>query len=428
MKLFLSYSWAQKEEVDYLDNHLINSKMKIIRDIRDLDYLQNTKSFMKQIAECDVAVLVISDNYLKSKNCLFEVINLFNVDISKKKIVPILMDDVKISSPNDRLLYIKYWEEQIKKLNLAIKNNLDSMSFISNLTEELEIYEKIRSGLDQFFNFLVNLLYFKYSEIKKDKFYALTCELGIDKFVNDKKELKNSWYESIVGTIANIGLNDNYQSRVINIYKLLLSLSNGNNSDLRNMMIHLDYVCHDLASYFTKKTKSECGVSIRMFSFEGSDNEVKIQTLARDKLFDNYIKHPSSESLTTSIFENSDLQSVFEDFNKKKPFFISHDLSKESAFKSAELNPYLDFFKSSTKLQNFYRKANWPLPYLSMVASPIASKSRKEKALVGILTVYSNKTNVFKSEFDIQLINDIGNQLYFPFANLKRDRPQRKTK
>ncbi|MBP2660443.1 MAG: lipoprotein NlpI [Firmicutes bacterium] len=73
-KLFISYSWKNKNFVDELDYDFKKIGITLTRDIRDAPDYKSLSSFMKSIRECDYAILIISDEYLKSYNCLYEII------------------------------------------------------------------------------------------------------------------------------------------------------------------------------------------------------------------------------------------------------------------------------------------------------------------------------------------------------------------
>ncbi len=94
---------------------------------------------MKSIRRTDYAILLISDAFLKSANCMFEVMELLKDEDYKKRILPILIGDVSLNNSLARLHYVKYWENEIEKLNKSIKS-LNNISNIDGLIEELKHY------------------------------------------------------------------------------------------------------------------------------------------------------------------------------------------------------------------------------------------------------------------------------------------------
>ena len=69
--IFISYSWKDKELVDKIEKNLepitqMNS-ISLIRDTRDLEYNESVEDFMKRVKDEDYVLMLITDNYLKSR-------------------------------------------------------------------------------------------------------------------------------------------------------------------------------------------------------------------------------------------------------------------------------------------------------------------------------------------------------------------------
>jgi hypothetical protein len=73
MEIFLSYSWYNSNIADCLDILFKTKNITLKRDVRDVEYKQSIKEFMKKIRTSDYCLVVISENYLKSINCMYEV-------------------------------------------------------------------------------------------------------------------------------------------------------------------------------------------------------------------------------------------------------------------------------------------------------------------------------------------------------------------
>ncbi len=181
MNIFLSYPWAHKHEADIIDKFLLENNVNVIRDIRDLPPLGHIKSFMERIREADFAVLLISDSYLTSKNCLYEVVKLLEDNTFKTKAIPILLEDAKVTSPVNRLDYLKFWEIQEADLEQRIKSEPVRLTDSSNILKELEEYRLVRKGLNNFFNFLTEYIYFSYSSLVATNFSLLANHLQLKK-------------------------------------------------------------------------------------------------------------------------------------------------------------------------------------------------------------------------------------------------------
>ncbi|MEH2151032.1 COR domain-containing protein [Nostoc sp.] len=122
-EIFISYAWGGESEqfVNQLDETLQAKGIKIIRDKRDLGYKGLIKAFMERIGRGKCAIAVISDKYLKSPNCMFELVQIAKNGEFYNRIFPIVLADAQIYKAVARLKYIKHWEEEIKELDEGMR-------------------------------------------------------------------------------------------------------------------------------------------------------------------------------------------------------------------------------------------------------------------------------------------------------------------
>jgi len=179
-QIFISYSWRNKDIVDTIDADWEAVGIKLIRDIRDLEYKQNIKDFMKRVNDSDYVLLIISKGYLESKSCMYEAIEMFESSSFKDRILPILVEDARIDKSHERLNYIQYWEEEIEKLNSSIKN-LKSHANAIGIYKELDHYTKIRSSIDRFMDEISSILCLPWDEAKQTSYAPLFKAIGVDR-------------------------------------------------------------------------------------------------------------------------------------------------------------------------------------------------------------------------------------------------------
>ena len=75
----------------------------------------------------------------------------------RERIFPIVLADALIYRSYERAAYFKYWDEQIKKLNQAIKE-IDVVANVGGLTDDLEDkYHRIRTNFDQLTDLLSDM-------------------------------------------------------------------------------------------------------------------------------------------------------------------------------------------------------------------------------------------------------------------------------
>lgn len=156
-EVFISYAWGGNSEefVNRLDQALQEKGITIIRDKRDLGYKGLIKEFMERIGKGKCVIAVISDKYLRSPNCMFELVQVSKNGEFYNRIFPILLPDVNIYDPIQRLKYIKYWEDKKKELNEAIKEV--SAEYLQGIREEIDQYAVIRNTIAELTNILKDM-------------------------------------------------------------------------------------------------------------------------------------------------------------------------------------------------------------------------------------------------------------------------------
>ncbi len=171
--IFLSYCQKDTDIAQFLEEHLapqLKDKAKISRDIRDVEYHQSFKKFMQTIEQHDFVITIISDNYLKSRNCMYEMLEVVkDSNFSQKLIFIVLSDeDVKyykeeplkkigadIYSASEQAEYTKYWTAFDKKLDKQIEDIGNSMHAITQIKEK-KIVQKILLDMPEFLEFIAD--------------------------------------------------------------------------------------------------------------------------------------------------------------------------------------------------------------------------------------------------------------------------------
>lgn len=176
--VFISYSWNDSDKVNEIEEAFKKVGIKITRDVNDLKYKDNLTSFMKSVREHDYCLLLISDAYLKSKNCLIELIEFSKENDFNERTLPIY-DNANIFDESSRIEYIKYWDNYSKKLQTQIGslNPIKSSGEIDNAKE----IEFISLSISDFLKLLIDQKIVSYKECKDSNFKAIFEYLNIDK-------------------------------------------------------------------------------------------------------------------------------------------------------------------------------------------------------------------------------------------------------
>lgn len=134
-KIFFSYAWDQDEAlIMQLYNSLKRDGFNVIKDKENMGYKGVISKFMNEIGSADFVIVAISDKYLKSKFCMYELYEIFrnsgmNRDTFGKKLFPIRIDEsLDLGNPDTVNVYIKYWKEEEQEWTKRVKDDSDTIT------------------------------------------------------------------------------------------------------------------------------------------------------------------------------------------------------------------------------------------------------------------------------------------------------------
>lgn len=176
--IFLSYSWNNKDQANIIESDFNNVGISLQKDTIDLKYKDSISDYMKSIRNADFAVILLSDDYLKSENCMFEALEILKEQNHKEKILPILIKGTKIFNAKDRIEYIKYWKNKKEEL----ENDLKEIDMTSSLNSysDLKNYETIYSSIDSFLKTIGDLKTSTLEELKEENYKSIIEYLGFE--------------------------------------------------------------------------------------------------------------------------------------------------------------------------------------------------------------------------------------------------------
>lgn len=172
--IFISYAWGGESEqvANEIDERISSQGLRLIRDKKDLGFKGLIKEFMQEIGQGMYVVLVISDKYLKSSNCMFELLEIQKNGKIYDRVFPVVLPDATIYKSVGIINYLKYWEDQIEELNDALKN-LDSFADTQGIREDIDLYTEIRATIAQLAALFRNMNTLTLSELRKRDYAPL---------------------------------------------------------------------------------------------------------------------------------------------------------------------------------------------------------------------------------------------------------------
>lgn len=145
-EVFISYCWANELVAKTIYDHL-HGKVNLHLDKLDIGSWKSIKEYMHSIPNMDYTILLISDAYLKSANCMYEVLEVLRDRNYKDKIFPVVIDK-QIYDPMARAEYVKYWQKQY----LELKESLQEIDIqnMGKLGDDLKRRQDIASNVANF--------------------------------------------------------------------------------------------------------------------------------------------------------------------------------------------------------------------------------------------------------------------------------------
>lgn len=199
-KVYISYAWEKQKDgsnwlpiLKNLYNILEKEGYNVEIDIHSINYKESIKTFMQELGRGQFVILIISEKYLKSINCMYEVLQLLKYPNFRARIFPILLDDAKIYDSKKILEYIKYWDSEITVLNQETKT-LSNMVYAKPIFEDIEIMSEVRRIIASFGDTIGDMNVLNPHEHDITNFNALIESINL-KFIDENQniniEIKN---------------------------------------------------------------------------------------------------------------------------------------------------------------------------------------------------------------------------------------------
>ncbi|MCK4261221.1 MAG: tetratricopeptide repeat protein [Halanaerobiales bacterium] len=177
--IFISYSWKDKDVVESIDKDFQAIGITLKRDVRDIGYKESIKEFMKKIRKIDYVLMIISDSYLKSENCMYEVLEFIKDESFKDRILPIVLDNAfEIFKGTGSLEYIRYWENTFKKQHKEVSET-DPMNS-TKLYEQLRIIEIIKRNIGDFICQIKDMNIISLENLKQQNYRIILQYINFD--------------------------------------------------------------------------------------------------------------------------------------------------------------------------------------------------------------------------------------------------------
>lgn len=120
--VFISYASAIEEAfVDRLHHFLIAEGFNAIIDKVDVSYRDSLGSYIESLGQGAAIVAIISDKYLRSPWCMWELLQIHEAKQFRERVFPIVLPDANITDGIGRLEYAEIWEKRRLELDAAMR-------------------------------------------------------------------------------------------------------------------------------------------------------------------------------------------------------------------------------------------------------------------------------------------------------------------
>ncbi|UJF27953.1 TIR domain-containing protein [Planococcus sp. 107-1] len=186
-KVFISYSHKDSDLVNIIEDQLSEYEdIEIGRDIKITEYRDSLDEFMKTIRNYDFVISVVTSEYIKSLNCMYEITQLMKDRDYQKKLFFIVVGkgdvtyykeenvyegfEANIYNARDRLKYITYWRNEEKVLDREIREADLPLELMVNITEDKRKLNSIMSSMDDFIKLLSDKVGRSFKDMYKNDF------------------------------------------------------------------------------------------------------------------------------------------------------------------------------------------------------------------------------------------------------------------
>ena len=202
-EIFISYAWGNEGEelVQSLVKVFKTKGYNIIYDKADIKYKESIKRFMERIGKGKFIIIVLSAKYLKSPNCMYEMLEIKKNKNFLDRIFPIVMEDTNIYTPEKQLDYVKFWDNEIELLNKEIKSG-KNLAHINPIFEKLNLYTDIRNFISGIISFISDMNTYTPAKLSGNDF-KIPCD-EIDKQIYKPQDLKDYNINNIINLLNEV--------------------------------------------------------------------------------------------------------------------------------------------------------------------------------------------------------------------------------
>lgn len=219
-KIYVSYAWQDTNEqgenrekiVDEIQCAVDSAGYKLIRDKEGgVGFGLRISKFMQEIGKGDLVIIVVSNKYLRSKNCMYEVVQIFENKNFPDKVTFVVLPDADLFDSSGRSQYLQYWLGQRNALEDLVERNSQKSYF-----EELALCTKVLGILDPFMATVGDINTLNVELLREHNFAQIVSAIH-----NVCDEINDSEVERVANFLASESINDMHPNDIEQMYEIL---------------------------------------------------------------------------------------------------------------------------------------------------------------------------------------------------------------
>jgi internalin A len=137
-EVFVSYAWGDDTEIGHRRGKVVDdvcaalagAGVTIRRDRDEMKPGDLISEFMDRLAEGDFIVVVISDKYLRSEYCMYELFRIYRNCADKperfqRKVIPLILPDAQLDTMAARLQRAIHWKKAQAEMEPLVREHID---------------------------------------------------------------------------------------------------------------------------------------------------------------------------------------------------------------------------------------------------------------------------------------------------------------
>ncbi|MEZ4773255.1 MAG: COR domain-containing protein [Bacteroidia bacterium] len=158
-KVYFSYAWGDPDDAGQSKEDLVTAmfesleaeeKFQLLRDKKNIAYGDLISSFMKALGEGDLIVVFISDKYIRSEYCMYELYEIarnsgFDKEKFSKRVLPVRVESLRLDDLSVLKKYYTHWENDCTEWKEFVKQRIEK----GNMSESLNRRMMIRTYIEQ---------------------------------------------------------------------------------------------------------------------------------------------------------------------------------------------------------------------------------------------------------------------------------------